>query len=277
MSSERVAEIEDLRIACGAARVHRQTSDRKDDQLSSFRVEDLGWCEEAVISVDKTVLINGGAHPATLNSRIKQLITQSQEAENPWVKSQLDARIARLTGGVAVLRVGAHSEPVMNERKARAEDSIHTCRWALQDGIVPGGGTALLRAVQAVKAIKTVGVDGGTMPHDSPDFCAGRDLLLHAICEPARQIIRNTGHKRADEIVDKLLKTDGPVDYGYDAAQGRLVNLYDNGVIDSVKIVLTALRKAASIGALLLTSEVLVTDIPEPAQPMPMVPPAFRG
>jgi chaperonin GroEL len=266
IGEQRAAEIEDLRIACGAPRIHRQNSDRKDDQLSSFRAEDLGWCDEAIISADKTVLINGGGLQATINSRVKTLITQSQEAENPWIKAMLDARIARLTGGVAVLRVGAHSEPVLNERKARAEDAIHTCRWALSDGIVPGGGVALLNAFGLRMEAP-----------DESDWCKGWNLLMNAITEPARQIIRNTGHKRADEIVDKILKTEGPSDYGYDAAQGRLCNLYEYGIIDSAKAVLTALRKASSVGALLLTSECLVTDIPEPPQPAPMMPPAFRG
>jgi chaperonin GroEL len=263
---QRAAAIEDLRIAIGCARVHSKTSTRQDDQLSSFTVKDLGWCEQAVISPMRTVLIGGGANKMEVDRRLKQLVTQSQEESNPFAKEQIDHRIARLAGGVAVLKVGGKSEPEMLEKKARAEDAIHACRGALQEGVVPGGGVALLHAF------------GLRMEDpDESDWAKGWNLLMTSICEPARQIIRNTGHKRADEIVDKLLKTDGPSDYGYDAREGRLCNLYGHGVVDPTKVVLTALRKAASIGALLLTSEVLVTDIPEPAQPMPMVPPAFRG
>jgi len=278
---QRAAALEDLRVAIGAKRTHSQVSTRPDDQLSSFDVDDLGWCEQAVISANRTVLINGGANKMEVDRRLKQLVQQSQDESNPFAKEQIDHRIARLAGGVAVLRVGGKSEPEMLEKRARAEDAIHACRGALQEGVVPGGGVALLRA--AAKHAYQGGADRALCPvepgqaENIETFWQGYDLLLDAICEPARQIIRNTGHKRADEIVDKLLKTDGPADYGYDAAQGRLCNLYEHGIVDPAKVVLTALTKAASIGALLLTSEVLVCDLPEPRQPATLPPGAYRG
>ncbi len=269
---QRAAALEDLRVAIGAKRTHSQVSTRPDDQLSSFDVDDLGWCEQAVISANRTVLINGGANKMEVDRRLKQLVQQSQDESNPFAKEQIDHRIARLAGGVAVLRVGGKSEPEMLEKRARAEDAIHACRGALQEGVVPGGGVALLVASRSV-SIFGAHCQGNL----ETDYEKGYALLLNAVREPARQIIRNTGHKRADEIVDKLLKTDGPADYGYDAAQGRLCNLYEHGIVDPAKVVLTALTKAASIGALLLTSEVLVCDLPEPRQPATLPPGAYRG
>ena len=260
MGDQKLASIEDLRVAVGASRIHSQTSTRIDDQLSSFVIDDLGWCEQAIVSAGQTVLVGGGANEMVKAKRVKQLMDQARDAENPYEKATLDARIARLTSGVMMLRVGGESEPAMLEKKARAEDAIHACRGAIEEGVVPGGGVALLRAAMANRAIRLVIANGGKMPNDPPDFCKGRDLLLDAITEPARQIIRNTGHQRADEIVDKILHQQG--DWGYDAAEGRLRNLYEAGIVDPAKVVLVALRKAASIGALLLTTEVLVTDIP---------------
>lgn len=247
-ADQRQGAIEDLRIAIGAARIHSQTSTSVKDQLSSFTIDDLGFCEQAVISPTRTVLIGGGANELVKNRRVKQLIEQSQESTNPLEKEHLDHRIARLTGGVAVLRVGAHSEPAMIEKKARAEDAIHTCRGALQEGIVPGGGVALLRAAAAYEA----------SPED-----AGGNLLVVAMCEPAKQIIRNGGYDRADEKVADVQYGTIQGDYGFNSAKGEFCSLYAAAIVDPAKVVITALTKAASIGALLLTTEVLVTDLPE--------------
>jgi len=245
---QRSAAVEDLRIAIGARRIHSQTSTRIDDQLSSFELDDLGWCQRAVISPIRTVLLSGGGHEDTLNRRVKQLIDQSQEATNPLEKEQLDHRIARLTGGVAVLRVGAHSEPAMIEKKARAEDAIHACRGALQEGVVPGGGVALLRAAGMFK----------------PELkrTQGEHLLIDAIREPARQIIRNAGYNDAEKAVE-VIERESNGSWGLNSATGERGDLYAMGIVDPAKVVITALTKAASVGALLLTTEVLVTDIPE--------------
>lgn len=254
----RNAAIEDLKIAVGAKRIHSQTSTRVDDQLSSFEIADLGWCEQAVISPTRTVLMGGGANEMVVTKRVKQLIDQSQEAENPYAKAVLDARIARLTGGVAVLRVGGKSEPEMIEKKSRAEDAIHTCRGALQEGIVPGGGVALLRAAQQYEfpSIET--------PLEKKQFTNilndGERLLVNAIREPALQIVRNSG-RDAEYIIKEVEGFSG--DWGYNSANGKIGHMYEMGIVDPAKVVLTALRKAASIGALLLTTEVLVCDIPK--------------
>ena len=257
---QRDAAVEDLRIAVGARRVHSKTSTRLDDQLSSFTLEDLGSCEQAVISGTRTVLIKGEANENYLNKRVKQLIDQSQETANPLEKEQLDHRIARLTGGVAVLRVGGESEPSMLEKKARAEDAIHACRGALQEGVVPGGGVALLRAAAAHGELLNASI--------------GERLLIKAITEPALQILRNSGHTAPDGVIGNLIGVVGAEttpNAGYDSARGGYCDMYERGIVDPAKVVLTALRKAASVGALLLTTEVLVCDIPE-NRPQPVMP-----
>lgn len=282
---QRQAAIKDLQIAVGANRVHSMVSTRIDDQLSSFILEDLGECGQAIITAGRTVLIEGAGHSGLINDRLKQLIQQSQEATNPLEKQMLDHRIARLTGGVAVLRVGAHSEPAMIEKKARAEDAIHACRGALQDGVVVGGGVALLRAA-AMNAhygrneFDIGGTPGKLDPDGGPyftgtgpaypiDSARGSQLLLDAMREPAMQIIRNAGG--TPEMVLRDVDEATNPNHGYDAARGVHCDLFAAGVVDPAKVVLVALSKAASIGALLLTTEVLITDVPAPKQ-MPAYP-----
>lgn len=284
----RTAALQDLQIAIGAQRVHTQASTRLDDQLSSFTLADLGECKQAIISPTRTVFIEGNASQKGLTERIRQLMQQEGDASNPFEKEQLAHRIARLTGGVAVLRVGAHSEPAMIEKKARAEDAVHACRGALQEGVVPGGGVALLRAMAEnaelgedrwIKATRTVrsmwrGDDPGAKQFE--DKRLGAQILLDAIREPALQIVRNAGHSKPEMVVREILRGEGS--WGYNAALGNFSDLYDSGVVDPAKVTLVALLKAASIGALLLTTEVLVADIPEVRNvPSPQLPPVYRG
>lgn len=272
----------DLQVAVGAARIHSQMSTRIDDQLSSFTTEDLGTCEKAIISPTRTTLIAGGFDPVAMFEREQQLIRQAADATNPYDKAMLDLRIARLNGGVAVLNVGAGSEPAMLEKKARAEDAIHACRGALQTGVVPGGGVALLRArarhrqMGLTSWLMRAGITRfqSRLEHDTR---MGAEILLDAIREPALQIVRNTGRNDFEKVVEKVERmTD---DLGYNAATGRFGSLFASGVVDPAKVTLVALLKAASIGALLLTTEVLVTDNPEPRQvDFPSnVPGVYRG
>jgi chaperonin GroEL len=214
------------------------------------------------------VLVEGGFDEEKKTERIRQLIQQSTDATNPYEKEQLDHRIARLTGGVAVLRVGAYSEPAMIEKKARAEDAVHACRGALEAGVVPGGGVALLRASKHNSPLFEKFTENGTRQ--------GAQILLNAIREPATQIVRNAGRKDAAEIVSAILRQ--PDSHGYDAAHGTFGDMYEAGVVDPAKVALIALEKSASIGALLLTTEVLVSDIPEPKQAAPSnIPAIYRG
>lgn len=257
----RAASIRDLQVAVGADRIHSRASTRKDDVLSSFKLEDLGQCDHAIISTTRTVLIGGNFHPVAMHQHQAELIQQSEEATNPFEKTQIDARIARLTGGVAILRVGAYSEPAMIEKKARAEDAIHACRGAMESGVVVGGGMALLRAAQInasmLKAFDEVDLDRRAA---NADRLRGMRLLLSAIREPATQIIRNAGHAKPEE---EIRKTEAAaVCMGFDSARGVHCDLLGAGVVDPTKVVVVALSKAASIAALLLTTEVLITDTP---------------
>lgn len=266
---DKPGETEDLRIAVGAKRIHSQVAQSANDHLSGFTLEDLGWCEEAVITRDRTVLIKGGANDMLLQKRIKQLSEQAREAENPFDKGELEARAARLFGGIAVLKVGANSEPAMIEKKARAEDAIHACRGALQEGVVPGGGVALLRAAMdwAKPRLDLTWADDVTKVRSQ-----GIHILLDAIREPAAQILRNAGC--ADDYADAIcagICNNKSNSYGMNAATLECGDLYEMGIVDPAKVVLTALTKAASIGALLLTTEVLCCDIPQPK--MAMMPP----
>jgi chaperonin GroEL len=284
----RTAAINDLKIAVGAERIHSITSTRVDDQLSSFKLEDLGSCKQAIVSTTRTVLVEGAGKALRVQDRIGQLIHQSQEATNPFEKQMLDTRIARLTGGVAVLRVGAHSEPAMIEKKARAEDAIHACRAAVKEGVVVGGGTALLRAAKANGYLGLAPFESGGVavkwdradlrtgvgaPYLVDDVRKGGEVLLKAMREPALQISRNAGHTNAEEIVKNSEGALGG--WGYDAAMGRHADLFGAGVVDPAKVVMVALSKAASIGALLLTTEVLISDIPEKRE-VPINPAMFR-
>ena len=199
-----------------------------------------------------------------LEKRVKQLMKQSVDAGNPFEKEQIDHRIARLTGGVAVLRVGAESEPRMLEKKARAEDAVHACRGAMEEGVVPGGGVALLRAVDAYD-YKHLAAD---------DRSKGERLLLLAIVQPAIQILGNAAHPKPSSVIEQIQTYGGS--YGYDSATGKFGDLYEMGIVDPAKVVRVALLKAASIGALLLTTEVLCCDIPE-SKPAMQMPPMMRG
>jgi chaperonin GroEL len=262
----RSAAIKDLAIAVGAKRVHSLASTRVDDVLSTFTLDDLGNCKQAIITPTRTVLIEGASSAETISKRVSQLAAQKAESSNPFEVEQLDHRIARLTGGVAILKVGAHSEPVMLEKKARAEDAIHACRAALQDGLVPGGGVALLRAVTKFEQEFANYVEENGPSNKPSDELKGWQILLNAIQEPARQIVRNTGHGSPDQIVAAVMCVTGKPSWGFNAATGKAGDLYEMGIVDPAKVVLTALRKASSIGALLLTTEVLVTDIPQHQQ-----------
>lgn len=289
----RAAAIRDLQIACGARRIHTLSSTELDDQLSSFRLTDLGECQQAIISDKRTVLAGGGGTIQQINDRVKDLIRQQQEAGNPFEREQLDHRIARLTKGVAMLKVGAYSEPAMDEKKARAEDAVFACRGALEQGVVPGGGVTLLRAAQRARAM----TDSARWKEFPKDFRAGAELLYEAMEVPCQQILANAG---VDErgLLDRLLigifdlafpgSADSSFDiawaaveeirssrkgesFGFDAGKGTFCDLYDAGVVDPTKVVLVALEKASSIGALILTTEAAITD-QAPASLVPLGP-----
>jgi chaperonin GroEL len=268
----RMEAIKDLAIAVGARRVHSMASTRGDDVLSSFSLDDLGNCKQAVVSPMRTVLIEGAASGNALANRIAQLSKQQFDAAHPMEKEQLEHRIARLTGGVAVLRVGGYSEPAMLEKKALAEDAIHACRGALQEGVVAGGGVALLRAAKDCDGE----LWGRTDITDVSYYTLGQALLLNGIQEPAKQIMRNAG-KNEETIASVILAAINQPNrtHGYNSATGEFGDLMRMGIVDPCKVVTTALRKAASVAALTLTTEVLITEIPQPKNQAPMPQPMY--
>jgi chaperonin GroEL len=283
----RAEAVRDLQIAIGAKRIHSQASQGANDQLSSFTLADLGTCKQAIISPTRTVLVGGGGEEEKVHKRVQYLQGLAKDSTNLFDKQTLELRIARLAGGVAVLKVGAHSEPALIEKKARAEDAIHACRGAMEQGVVTGGGTALLRAGAQHEGwgwpinIGGKGGQGGTYqkhyngypkgvgdPLDKQmvDYHKGYQILLDAVQEPATHIVRNAGiePETVAEIVKSTLTSGSPHKYfGYDAAKGEHCDLMERGVVDPVKVVITAVSKAASVGALMLTTDTLISDIPE--------------
>ena len=251
--------IRDLAIAVGARRVHTSDSTAEHDLLTSFELEDLGQCDFAEIGPRSTLLLRGGGAPSLVKERVRELLRQQADATNPLEKETIGFRIARLAGGVAVIRVGAATEPAMIELKARIEDAVHASEGARESGIVPGGGLALMRAAAFVardKAFCELMIN-----NREDDFVAGVRLLLKAVHEPMRQIAVNAAQGDGSAVVTKCLDLAG--NWGYNAATGCYEDLALAGVVDPLKVVLTALQKAASLGGLLLTTEALVTDLPE--------------
>jgi chaperonin GroEL len=282
----RAEAVKDLQIAIGAKRIHSLASTGADDQLSSFTLEDLGTCRKAIISPTRTVLMDGGGDEEKLQKRVQYLQGLAKDSTNLFDKQTLELRIARLAGGVAVLKVGAHSEPALIEKKARAEDAIHACRGAMEQGVVPGGGTALLRAGDEFKGrgwpMAVPGKASEIRPAAEPffrgepaviddGFRRGYQILLNAVQEPALHITRNAGasDQKAKLIVRATLDTPSSPQRGYNAAKGKHVDLIEDGVVDPVKVVITALSKAASVAAEILTTNTLISDIPERAANLP--------
>jgi chaperonin GroEL len=260
LAEQRRLALHDLQIAVGAGRIHTKESTSPNDQLSSFKLEDLGQCKQAIITANRTVLIEGAGIPGKIKSRINELRRHAEEAPNPFVKEQIKHRIARLEGGVAVIRVGGESEPAMIEKKARVEDAVHAARAAREQGVVAGGGVALLRASADV-----------SLEGLSEDERLGVRILLEACQAPTRQIAANAGKGDGTGVVEKTL--DGQSTWGYNAATGVYEDLIAAGVVDPLKVVLVALEKAASIGALLLTTDTLVVNRPAP----PPIDPRLQG
>jgi chaperonin GroEL len=202
-----------------------------------------------VVDKDNTTIIEGGGKPTEIQSRIKQLRAQVEETTSDYDREKLQERLAKLAGGVAVIKVGAATETEMKEKKARVEDALNATRAAVEEGIVPGGGVALLRASEALDSLKLSG-----------DEDTGVGIVRRALEEPIRQIVENAGLE-GSVIVEKV-KGMVPLTRGFDAETNEYVDLMQAGIIDPTKVERVALQNAASIASLLLTTEVLITDIP---------------
>jgi chaperonin GroEL len=242
----RKAMLEDIGILTGGKAVFEETGIK----LEGVRLDDLGRAKRVVVDKDNTTIIEGYGKDTAISGRIKQLRAQIEETTSDYDREKLQERLAKLAGGVAVIKVGAATETEMKEKKARVEDALHATRAAVEEGIVAGGGVALLRAGQTLGNLK---VDA--------DEQIGINIIKRACEEPVRQITGNAGYEGAI-VIDKILENKDP-NFGFNAATARYEDLVKAGVIDPAKVTRSALQNASSIAALMLTTEAMIAEIPE--------------
>src|SRR5580692_7950415 len=248
----RKAMLEDIGVLTGGTAIFEETGIK----LEGVLIKDLGRAKRVTVDKDNTTIVDGGGSQKTIEGRIKQLRTQIDETTSDYDREKLQERLAKLAGGVAVIKVGAATETEMKEKKARVEDALHATRAAVEEGIVPGGGVALLRAAKALDGLKLHG-----------DQQIGVNIVKRAIEEPMRWIATNAGQEGS--IVVQKVREMGP-DEGFNALTDTYENLVKAGVIDPVKVVRSALQNASSIASLLLTTEALISEIPEEKKEAPM-------
>jgi chaperonin GroEL len=251
----RKAMLEDIAVLTGGTVI----SEERGFKLENATVSYLGKAKRITIDKDNTTIVEGGGKTEDIKGRIKQIKAQVENSNSDYDKEKLQERLAKLSGGVAVLEIGAATEVEMKEKKARVEDALHATRAAVEEGIVPGGGVALLRVLSKLDGIKATG-----------DQIVGVKIVKRAIEEPIRQIVKNAGHEPS--IVVQKVK-EGADDFGFDAYKEEYVNLYKAGIIDPTKVVRIAMENAASIAGLLLTTEAIVSEIPEDEPAAPPMPP----
>jgi chaperonin GroEL len=226
-------------------------------KLENIGLEDLGTAKKVTIDKDNTTIVEGAGKSADIDGRIKQIRKQIEDTTSDYDREKLQERLAKLVGGVAVIKVGAATETEMKEKKARVEDAMHATKAAVEEGIVPGGGVAYLRSVPVLDKLK----------EKNEDIQTGINIVRRALEEPIRQIANNAGHEGS--IVVEHVKGKGTTE-GFDAYNEKYVDMIQAGIIDPTKVVRTALQNAASIAGLMLTTEALVSEIPEKEKPMPM-------
>jgi chaperonin GroEL len=242
----RKAMLQDLAVLTGAQVVSEEVGLR----LDLTTLDQLGHARRIVVTKDDTTVVEGGGDRAAIEARVEEIRQQIAETESDWDREKLQERLARLVGGVAVLKVGAATEVEMKERKARVEDALAATRAALEEGIVPGGGVALLRAGSAIEALNLEG-----------DDLVGAGIVRRALEEPLRTIAANSGEEGS--VVAYRVSSMGPAE-GFDAATREYGNLLERGIVDPAKVTLSALLNATSIATMIMTTEALVADAPEP-------------
>jgi len=254
----RKAMLEDVAILTGGKAITEDLGIK----LENIKLEDLGKAKKVVVDKDNTTLVEGAGKTAAIEGRIKQIRAQIDETTSDYDREKLQERLAKLAGGVAVVKVGAATETAMKEKKARVEDALNATRAAVEEGIVPGGGVALLRASTKIDGLKLEG-----------DEKVGAMIVRRALEEPIRQIVENAGLE-GSVIVEKV-KAEKVATRGFDAESLEFVDMIDAGIIDPTKVERVALQNAASVASLLLTTEALVTDLPE--EKAPSAPPMPHG
>jgi chaperonin GroEL len=251
----RKAMLEDIAVLTGGTMI----SEDLGIKLESIKISDLGRAKKINVDKENTTIVEGAGDPQKIQGRVKQIKTQVDETTSDYDREKLQERLAKLVGGVAVINVGAATETEMKEKKARVEDALNATRAAVEEGIIPGGGVALLRCLPALKTLKL-----------ENDRQIGVEIIKRALEEPIRQIVNNAGLE-GSVIVEKV-KHSKDVNYGFDADKEEYVDMIKAGIIDPTKVTRYALQNAASVAALMLTTSVMITDIPE-EKPEPAMPP----
>ena len=241
----RKAMLEDIAVLTGG----RVITEDLGIKLESVEISDLGQAKRLTISKESTVIVEGGGSSDAITGRVNQIRKQIEETTSDYDREKLQERLAKLAGGVAVINVGAATETEMKEKKMRVEDALHATRAAVEEGIVPGGGTALIRAQAALGDLGLVG-----------DEATGAGIVARAVEAPLRQLVANAGREGA-LVVEKV--KNGKGGEGYNVATDKFEDLIKSGVVDPTKVTRSALQNAASISGLLLTTEALITDLPE--------------
>ncbi len=255
----RKAMLEDIAILTGGKAITEDLGIK----LENLKLDDLGTAKKITIDKDNTTIVEGAGTAKEIEGRVKQIRNQIDETTSDYDREKLQERLAKLVGGVAVIKVGAATETEMKEKKARVEDAMHATKAAVEEGIVPGGGVALLRAEKAVDKVEAEG-----------DEAVGVAIVRRALEEPLRQIAQNAGHEGA-VVVAKVREMKSQE--GFNAQTEKYENLVEAGVIDPTKVVRTALQNASSIASLLLTTEALVSELPEEKSDAPAMPPGGMG
>jgi chaperonin GroEL len=255
----RKAMLEDIAVLTGGKAITEDLGIK----LENIKLDDLGKAKKITIDKDNTTIVEGAGSQQAIEGRVKQIRAQVEETTSDYDREKLQERLAKLVGGVAVIKVGAATETEMKEKKARVEDAMHATKAAVEEGIVPGGGVALIRAGKALDSLKL-----------ESDQLVGANIIRKAIEEPLRWIATNAGQE-GSIVVQKVKDAKG--DEGYNAGTDKYENLVGAGVIDPVKVVRTALQNASSIASLLLTTEALVSEIPEEKKDAPAAPGGGMG
>jgi chaperonin GroEL len=251
----RKAMLEDIAILTGGTVI----SDEVGLSLEGASVEDLGTAKRVVLNKDNATVIDGAGDESAIAARVNQIRAQIEETSSDYDKEKLQERVAKLAGGVAVIKVGAGSEVEMKEKKARVEDALHSTRAAVEEGVVPGGGSALIRCLESVE--KVVG--------DNDDQNVGVNIAKKAFEAPLRQIVSNAGEESS--VIVANVK-DGSGSYGFNAATGEYGDMIEMGILDPAKVTRTAIQAAGSVAGMMITTEAMVTDIPKNDSPMPAMP-----
>ena len=255
----RKAMLEDIAILTGGTVITEDLG----LELKDATIEALGQAARVTVDKDSTVIVEGAGNPEAISHRVAVIKSQIETTTSEFDREKLQERLAKLSGGVAVIKVGAATETELKEMKLRIEDALNATRAAVEEGIVAGGGTALVNVIPAVTDLELTG-----------DEATGRNIVLRALEEPVRQIAHNAGFE-GSIVIDRLKNAE--VGTGFNAATGEWVNMIDQGIIDPVKVSRSALQNAASVASLILTTEAVVANKPEPAAPAPAMDPSMMG